>query len=801
MVVSDGNKQGGRAADSPPPPHHLPVPPTPLIGREHEVAAASHLLRREDVRLLTLTGPPGVGKTRLAVEIANELLAEFVHGVYFIDLAPVADASLVLPTVAHTLGLEQVTDRPLFGELKHFLSSKRVLLVLDNFEQVVQAAPALAELLQATLHLKVLVTSRELLRVSGEHNFPVPPLPLPPILADQGAPRTLASLPPERLGEYAAVQLFVQRAVALRPDFALTPDNALIVAGICCRLDGLPLAIELAAARVRHIPPQDIYERLENRLHVLTDGARDLPLRQQTLRTAIEWSYDLLDLDEAVLFRRLAVFHNGAALEAVEVIGRSGGDLGTDTLHLIASLVDKSLLRQVEGAGHTPRFHMLETIHEYAWEKLFESGESESIRRYHAHFFLTLAEQAEPELHQAQQKSWLRRLEDEDDNLRAAFRWALTSAEAEMAGRLAGALWYFWELHSHLGEGRRWLEQVLALGTRVPASVRAKVLAGCGSLAFRQGDYGAARLLEEESLRVYQELGDKEGIAQSFHYVAMLDSELGDPQMAISRYEQAIVLWREAGIRWGIAWALLDLGEVSRTMGDYQAARARYEESLAIYREVGDSGYIAIGLHNLGHVAHHEGDYEQARRLFTESLLIGNDLGSRHTASLGLCGLAGVAARQGQSRRAARLFGAAEALLRSVAGGLDPVDRAAFEDNLAAARAQLDDEAWEKLWAEGQEMTFDQAIAYARTASDPDAPPTPQPRPGKESHPPGDLTRREREVALLIAEGKSNREIADALVVTERTVEGHVSNILSKLGFRSRTQVSVWVVEHALSDR
>ena len=803
MVVSDGNPRIERGVDPPLPPHNLSVPPTSLIGRQNEVAAASDLLRREDVRLLTLTGPPGIGKTRLALEIATTLLIEFAHGVYFIDLSPIIDANLVLPTIVHILGLRQVTDHPLIEELKDFLANKRVLLVLDNFEQVIQAAPVLTDLLQAILHLKILVTSRELLRVSGEYNFPVPPLPLPPVLTDQGTPRTLASLSPERLSDYEAVQLFVQRAAALQPDFALTPDNALIVAGITCRLDGLPLAIELAAARVRHIPPQDIYERLENRLHILTDGARDLPRRQRTLRTAIEWSYDLLDQDEAALFRRMAVFHNGAAFEAVEVISRASGSRGTDTLNLIASLVDKSLLRQVEGVGQSSRFLMLETIREYASGKFYESDETESIRRYHAYFFLTLAEQAEPELLRAQQKLWLRRLEEEHDNLRAALKWALDTADGEIAGRLGGALWHFWERHSHLGEGRQWLEQVLALGPHVPASVRAKVLTGAGFLAFRQGDYTAGQALEEESLRIYQELGDKAGIAEAFEYLATLYSVMGDPEpeMVISRFEQALALWREAGIRWGIAKSLLDLGEAARTIGDYQAARALYEESLAIFRDVGDSVYIAIDLHNLGHVASHEGEYARARQVFTESLLIGNDLGYRHLASISLLGLAGVAAYEDQPRRAARLFGSAEAVLRSVAAALDPVDRVDYADNLAAARAQLDNETWDKLWAEGLDMTFDQAIAYAQTTSDSDEPPMPHPRPDRESHQLGGLTRRELEVALLIAEGKSNREIADALVITERTVEGHMSNILSKLGFRSRTQVSVWVVENGLSGR
>jgi predicted ATPase/DNA-binding CsgD family transcriptional regulator len=799
MVAPDRNKQLGKGAGSPPP-HNLPIPPTPLIGRQNEVATASDLLRREDVRLLTLSGPPGIGKTRLAIEVATLLLSQLTHGVYFIDLSPVTDTSLVLPTIAHFLGLRQVSDRSLIQEVKEFLSSRRMLLVVDNFEQVVQAASLLSDLLQATLHVKALVTSRELLRISGEYNYPVPPLSLPPVLSHQGTPRTLASLPLDRLNDYEAVQLFVQRAAALRPDFALTPDNALMVAGICCRLDGLPLAIELAAARIRHLPPQDIYERLENRLRLLTQGARDLPLRQRTLRAAIEWSYELLDPDEAALFRRLAVFQSGATLEAVEAIIRSSGDLGTDTLSLIASLVDKSLLRQVESVAQTPRFLMLETIHEYAWEKLDESGEAESIRHYHAHFFLTLSEQAEPEVLRAQQKLWLRRLADDHDNLRAAMKWALETTDGEIAGRFGAALWIFWLRHNHLSEGRQWIQQILALGSRVPASLRAKMLAGSGYMAFLQGDYHAGRLLEKESLEIYQGLGDKVGIAQAFTFLADLDLEyaLGDPQTALSRFEQVLALWREVGIRRDTAKALSDLGEAARSIGDYHAARAHYEESLAIFREEGDIAHISVNLHNLGHVANHEGDYEQARQLFTESLLISNDLGNKHIVADALRGLAGVAAREGQPQRSARLFGAAEAMSSSFAGRSNPVDWSANEENLAVARSQLDNETWERLWAEGHEITLDQVVAYVQAASD-DVPSTPEF--DQESQPPGGLTRRELEVALLVAEGKSNREIAEAFVIAERTVEGHVSNILSKLGFRSRTQVSIWVNENRLSGR
>jgi non-specific serine/threonine protein kinase len=657
----------------------------------------------------------------------------------------------------------------------------------------------LAELLRAAPHVKLLITSRELLRISGEHNFPTPPLSLPPVLADQGSPRALAALSPERLGEYSAVQFFIQRVVATQPHFALTPDNALLVAGICCRLDGLPLALELAAARVRHIPLATIYARLEQRLPLLTGGLRDLPPRQRTLRAAIEWSYNLLGPSEATVFRRMAVFHNGATFEAVEAINREEGN-GATPLNQIASLVDKSLLRLVADRNHPPRFAMLETIREYAQEKFQASDERGLIRRRHALFFLALAEQAAPELRREQQKLWLIRLETEHDNLRAALRWALETPEAEIAGRLGSALWLFWERHSHLAEGRQRIEQILALGADVPVSMRAKLLLGSGFLAFRQGDYSTGRALEEESLRLHQELGDKVGIAQSFTFLADLRYVLGDPEPAIVRFEQALALWRAADVPWGIAKALLDLGEAARSAGDYHSARTYYEESLAVCRTAGDSGTISVNLYNLGQVESHLRDYEQAQKYFTECLLISQDLGNRHTVAVTLQGLAGVVAQRDQPPRAACLFGAADAMLSSIAGTLDPVDRAAYERSLAAAHSQLNSATWDRWYAEGQGMTQEQAIAYALAEASPETPPAPQAF-DQQFLQPADLTRREREVARLIAQGLSNREIAAALVVTERTVEGHVSNILAKLHFRSRAQVAAWVIENPLPDR
>jgi non-specific serine/threonine protein kinase len=449
---------------------------------------------------------------------------------------------------------------------------------------------------------------------------------------------------------------------------------------------------------------------------------------------------------------------------------------------------------------------MLETIHEFAWEKLQKCGEAEDLSRQHAVYYLALAEEAETHLRGPQQPAWLEHLEWEHNNLRVALRWALGRGDLETASRLAGSLWTFWERHCHLTEGRQWLSEALEKSARaplrVPPAVRAKALAGAGFLAGLQGDYAAARALEEESLAAYRTLGDKQGIAQSFNFLADIDYVMGDLERAAPRFEQALSLWREAGTPWGIGKALSDLGEVARTKGDYVTAQSRYREALAIFRETGDSIYTAISLHNLGHVAHRLGEYSRAGACFTEGLLIGNDMGNTHLSAWCLLGVAGVAASERQPELSARLLGAAQVMLQSVGGSLDPVDRAEYELNMAAARAQLGQEDFEKAWAEGQAMTAEQMVNYAQTLSVEEAAAsssqTPSPASTTRLRLEG-LTRREQDVAVLIAEGKSNRQIADELVVSERTVEGHVSNILSKLGFRSRARISAWVIERGQS--
>ncbi len=503
----------------PTPAPRLPTYPTPFVGREVDVAAVCQRLQHSQVRLLTLTGPGGTGKTRLSVEVAAALRPAFADGVFFVSLAPIRNPDLITATIAHTLSIKETGSQPLLDALKAYLRDKQVLLVLDNFEHLLDAAPRVAQLLHAAPALRVLATSREVLHVYGEYAFPVPPLALP------NAER-LPSL--AALSQYEAVRLFIERAQAVQPSFHVTNENAPAVAEICHRLDGLPLAIELAAARIRVLPPQALLARLEKRLPLLVGGARDLPHRQQTLRSTIDWSYNLLPEGEQLLFRRLGVFVGSRTLEAVEIVCSLEGDLPIDMLDGLQSLLDKNLLYQKHEVGGEPSFSMLETIWEYALERLEASGELETLQQQHANYYVALVEQAEPALKGPQQVAWLARLEAEHDNIRAALRWALDHGEMETAIRLCAAAWWFWYVHSHLSEGHGWLEQALARSTRVAPAARAKALNGAGVLAHNQADYERAVVLYTESLALQRELGDKRGIADALNNLGTIALDRGD---------------------------------------------------------------------------------------------------------------------------------------------------------------------------------------------------------------------------------------------------------------------------------
>jgi predicted ATPase/class 3 adenylate cyclase/DNA-binding CsgD family transcriptional regulator len=806
--------------------NNLPVQPTPLVGREREVTEVCARLRRPDVRLLTLTGPAGTGKTRLGLQAAAERLDEFEGGAFFVALAPVSDPDLVASTIAGPLGVVESGEQPLEESLKDHLRTKELLLLLDNFEQVLEAAPLVGELLAACPRVKVLATSRTVLRVYGEHEYVVPPLGLP----------DPSRLPPiERLTEYEAVRLFVERAVAAKADFAVTNANAPAVAEICVRLDGLPLAIELAAARIKLLPPNAMLERLGSRLKLLRGGARDLPERQRTLRGAIEWSHDLLDEGERALFARLSVFSGGRTLEAVEAVCDAEGDLPVDVLDGVSSLLDKSLVRQEEGPEGVPRFVMLETIHEYALERLQERGEAEATRRAHAEYFLALAEESEPELKGPDQVKWLERLEVEHDNLRAALSWALGGEDSELGLRLASALSLFWEARGHFNEGVRWFEEALAKGGATASRARAGALNGLGSILRTQGILERAEACSEEALVLCEELAYPEGIANSLAQLGLIAEFRNDVARATTLLEESLTVAQQSGYQKGVpgvlmslAWIACDGGdidgaqqmwgevlEMAREQGDHsgvshslffmgytelargnqQRAEMLLEESLAISRRLGQKWIVAGCLGSLGIAATLRGDPRRAKTLIKQGLALNLELGTKSDIAEDLEGLAEVAGTLGKHLQAARLWGAAEAIREAIERFWSPAERLLHEPQLTAARSLLDEKTWETAFAEGRAMELEEAVEYAFSEDDSSMIATGTPERTSTTARPSALTRREHEVAKLVARGLTNRQIAEELVLSERTVENHVSNILKKLNLSSRSEVVAWVEE------
>jgi predicted ATPase/class 3 adenylate cyclase len=720
---------------------NLPAQMTPLIGRVQEAAAACALLRRPDVRLLNLIGPGGTGKTRLGLQVASDMLDEFESGIYFVGLTPISVPALVASTIAQTLGLKEGNSQPVVEGLKDFLRDKHLLLLLDNFEQVVDAAPLLAELLAAAPRLKMLITSRAVLHLSGEHAFPVPPLALPDSASLQSTSADVVAA----LSHYTAVELFIQRAQAVKPDFQVTTANAAAVAEICARLDGLPLAIELAAARVKLFPPQALLARLSSRLKLLVGGGQDRPARQQTLRSAIDWSYDLLDATEQALFRRMGIFAGGGTVESAEAVCGGGGigDRGWENsapapnpnplpaiLDRLASLVDKSLLRQEIDPDGEPRFTMLETIREYALERIDVCGEAAALREQHAGYFLGLAEQAEPELYGAEQRIWLERLKAEHDNLRAALAWSLGSQKeantttshssvvnsrsqlttdygrmTELGLRLAAALWVFWWKHGFFSEGRTWLTSALEQADAgAPPAARAKALHGAGSLALEQHDFEAAAELLAAGLALYQELGDKRGCAWAISELGHLALYQGEDERATKRYAESLALSRELGDTYNSAWALSHLGTVALRHGALDQAGELLAQSLALFKRLSHTAGMASVIAQLGRVALHAGDIAKARTLFDQSLAIFRELGQKRNIALSLVGLAVVAGQEQQAEQAARMFGAAERLLNDIGAALEPADRAEYDRGVAAVRAQLDPATFAAAWEAGRAL-------------------------------------------------------------------------------------------------
>ncbi len=754
----------------------LPKPLTSFIGRERELAQAKRLLHGS--YLVTLTGPGGSGKTRLCIALAAEVARDYADGVYFVPLAPVRDPGLVPSTIAQSIGLQDARDRPLMEHLVSQLRGRQLLIVLDNFEHLLAGAPIVARLLQETSAVRILVSSRSSLHVSGEQECPVPPLAVPD-------PRTRPT--PESLAACESVRLFAERAAAAVPGFAINGANAPAIAQIAQRLDGLPLAIELAAARVKLLPPGAILPRLEHSLGLLTGGSRDLPDRLQTLRGTIAWSYDLLTEGARRLLAACSVFAGGASLEVIETVCDAAIDIGLPVLDGLQELVDQSLLRQVQNPGLSPaRYAMLETIREYAAERLDQMPEADQVRGAHAAAFLALVEAAGRPHAGLARKEWLERLDTEHNNIRAALSW-YRNHDPPVALRLAASMSAFWSLRGHHTEGRQRLHELLGM---VPEESTAQVSAlnGAAWLAIDQGDYSEAADLLGTSIGLARSLDDTVGEGIATVYLGRCRLSRLEIAEAVPDVERAAALLASSRDRPAIAFSLLYSGLLAQFTGRLEAACDLFARCAALSAELGLKPLSARAKQVLGCALVDLGKLSAARAALEEGLPGSVNVGDRWIVPIGLAGFAGHAAKTARPRLALMLAGAAEGYQDANEFTMPGPIREMLDRWLAPARTSAGPAA-ARLLAEGRQLTPEEAVGLA-LANEPEEALRPGPR--------RTLTRREKEVAVLAARGLTNRDIAAQLFLSVRTVEVHVDHILTKLGFRTRTQLAAWAYEEGL---
>ena len=815
---------------------NLPALLSSFIGRAREIDEVKALISTN--RLVTLTGTGGCGKTRLAYKVAEDMAGEFEDGAWIVELAALADPALVSQSIAEIFDIHEKSGRTLNRMLVEHLQRRQTLLLVDNCEHLIGAcAVILEELLQACPSLKVLATSRELLGIPGEIVWTIPPLSIPDLQLWKNPARAQEALRANEQSEAAC--LFVARANSHNPDFTMTIENGRWIAEICRHLDGVPLAIELAAARVRSLSVEQIAGKLDDRFHLLTAGHRTGPPRQQTLAATLDWSYSLLSAKDKMVLKRLSVFASGATLEAAEAVCAGRGIEPGEVLDILSHLVNKSLVTVSKPEGRETRYILLETIRQYGRDKLGESDEEDEAKNRHLDYFVQWTEKTVPYLNGSEQVRWLKQYENEHDNLRAALEWSLMAADrAEPGLKLATSTAIFWKNHGYHSEGRARLAAALAQGSaQRPTPERAHALLNASILAFFQSDYPAVRALAEESLAIFKEQGSagRLGVADALEILAETATETGDYSAAPSLYEQALSLYREIGDLVGIGDTLKMLGWGAMRIGDYEHAESLLNEGLIVCRESGDLRQICSSLAGLGELAVRRGQLERATELLSESLNISQHSGDKWGIAIALGSLGWVAFRKHEYQKMRKLigesldvrmetgdrggiawcleklaeanieqshfheaviiFGSASALRASVGSVMDTADRPEYERMISKVKTELGTEAFAAAWDEGQAMSLDHSIDYALTKPEPAG----KEIPVKEKF--HGLTAREREVAKLIAQGKSNREIANVMTVSAKTIETYITRMLNKLGFDSRVQVATWIIKEGLAEK